>query len=417
MFTAKDCIFAGASETKNMKLRIILISLLLSLLPVLSNAQGFLHADGKSIVNGKNEKILLRGIGLGGWMLQEPYMLQLSKVAGTQTEIRNRIAELIGEQNTDTFYSVYRKNMITRRDIDSLKAWGFNSVRLPMHYNLYTLPIEKESVNGKNTWLNEGFEITDSLLAWCRTNNIYLILDLHAAPGGQGNDRPIADVDTNKPQLWESEANRMKTIALWKELAKKYKNEEWIGGYDLINETNYPLDGNEALLDLYLAITKQIRKKDKKHLIFIEGNKFANDFTGLTPPWDKNMAYSFHKYWNPATEETIRKFIDLRSQHNIPLWMGESGENNNEWYRNTIDLLESNDIGWAWWTIKKIGSASGIMTVKRPDGYQEIIDYWAGKGPRPAPDKALVTFMELAENMKIENCVINYDVINALFDK
>jgi endoglucanase len=394
-----------------------LFIIILLLLTIRSFSQGFLKVDGQEIVNGNGEKVLLRGIGLGGWMLQEPYMLQLSKVAGTQTEIIAKITDLIGTENTGKFYSAYRKNMITKRDIDSLKAWGFNSIRLPMHYNLFTLPVEKEPVPGNNTWLNEGFELTDSLLKWCEQNEIYLILDLHAAPGGQGNDRPIADVDTLKPQLWESEANLAKTIALWKKLASRYKKEKWIGGYDLINETNYKMPGNQPLLDLYLSITTEIRKIDKKHIIFIEGNQFANDFKGLTPPWDNNMVYSFHKYWSPTTLETIKKYIDLREENDIPLWMGESGENNNEWYRGAVNLFESNNIGWAWWTIKKIGSKSGIMNVKRPKGYQEVIDFWAGKGPRPTESQSFATFMELAENMKIENCEVNHDVIDALFNK
>ena len=381
------------------------------------SGQGFLKAKGKAIVNEKGENILLRGIGLGGWMLQEPYMLQLSKVAGTQTEIKSKISNLIGEANCEKFYKSYLNNMVTKRDIDSLKAWGFNSIRLPMHYNLFTLPIEKEPVAGQNTWLKTGFELTDNLLSWCRENKIYLILDLHAAPGGQGNDRPIADVDTMKPQLWESEANLQKTIALWKRLAERYADEKWIGGYDLINETNYKMQGNEPLKKLFLAITQEIRKVDKNHIIFIEGNKFANDHSGLTPPWDNNMAYSFHKYWNATTLETIQKFIDLREKYNVPLWMGESGENNNEWYKAAVNLFESKNIGWAWWTIKKIGSGSGIMNVNKPKNYQKVIDYWAGKAPKPAIEEANAVFMELAENVKLENCKINYEVLKALFDK
>ena len=378
-------------------------------------SQGFLKVKGKQIINEKGENVLLRGIGLGGWMLQEPYMLQLSEVAYAQHDIKTRISSLIGEKNTEKFYKRYLKNMVTKRDIDSLKKWGFNSVRLPMHYNLFTLPVEKEPVPGKNTWLNTGFILTDKLLSWCEKNEIYLIFDLHAAPGGQGNDRPIADVDTTKPKLWENEFNQQKTIALWEELALRYSTEEWIGGYDLINETNYKMEGNEPLKKLFLAITQEIRSVDKNHIIFVEGNQFANDYTGLTPQWDDNMVYSFHKYWNPTTLETIQKFLDLRNDYIVPIWMGESGENNNEWYRSAIKLFESNNIGWAWWTIKKIGSESGTMNVTRPKGYQKIIDYWAGKGSKPTRQEATATLMELAENMKLENCKVNYGVLNALF--
>ncbi len=380
-------------------------------------SQGFLKADGKQIVNEKGENVLLRGIGLGGWMLQEPYMFQLSEVAGTQTEIKSKISELIGQKNCDEFYTLFMNNMISEKDIDALKKWGFNSIRLPMHYNLFTLPVDKEPVKDQNSWGETGFKLTDNLLSWCRKNKIYLILDLHATPGGQGNDRPIADIDTLKPRLWESEANQKKTIALWKKLAERYKDEEWIGGYDLINETNYKLDGNEPLKKLFSEITQEIRIVDKKHIIFIEGNQFANDYTGLTPPWDNNMAYSFHKYWNPTTVETIQKYLDLREKYNVPLWMGESGENNNEWFKAAVNLFESNNIGWSWWTIKKIDSESSLMTISKPAGYQKIIDYWAGKGPKPSVQEARATFMELAENVKYENCKINNDVLEALFGK
>jgi aryl-phospho-beta-D-glucosidase BglC (GH1 family) len=400
-----------------MKKTFIILTAIMFISIDVSFGQGFLRVSDKQIVDGKGNVVLLRGIGLGGWMLQEPYMLQLSKVAGAQYEIKVKTSGLIGEKNTEKFYSTYLNNMIRKRDIDSLKAWGFNSIRLPMHYNLFTLPIEKEPVAGRNTWLEKGFTLTDSLLSWCKMNRMYLILDLHAAPGGQGKDRPIADVDTTKPRLWESEANQHKTIALWAKLAARYSNAEWIGGYDLINETNWNMNGNEPLKHLFLEITKEIRKVDKNHIIFIEGNQFANDFTGLLPPWDNNMVCSFHKYWNETTIETIQRFIDIREKYNVPLWMGESGENSNDWYKAAVSLLESNNIGWAWWTIKKIGSESGIMNVSKPKEYQKIIDYWSGKGTRPSVDESLITLMELAENMKLEKCRINYSVLEALFGK
>ncbi len=378
---------------------------------------GFLVRDGRHITNGKGEVVQLRGIGLGGWMLQEPYMLKLAGTAHAQYDIKNKITELVGEERCGEFYNAWLANMITRRDIDSLKAWGFNSVRLPMHYNLFTLPVEDEPSEGGITWLEKGFAMTDSLLRWCSDNEIYLILDLHAAPGGQGNDIPIADVDKTKPNLWQSEQNRIKTVALWKKLAERYRDEKWIGGYDLINETNYPLEENAALRKLMEEITGAIRSVDANHIIFIEGNKFANDFTGLTPPWDSNMAYSFHKYWNPTTVETIQKFLDMRDELNVPLWMGESGENNNEWYRSAVALFEADTIGWAWWTIKKLDSESGIMNVTIPDGYSDIVGFWKDAGPSPSPDEAYRTLMQLTENIKIENCKVNHEVLDALFGR
>ena len=111
------------------------------------NAQSFLKADGKKIVNAKGENILLRGVGLGGWMLQEGYMLRLNN-EGQQYRIRQRIEALLSKEQTQEFYDVWLSHHTTKSDIDALKSWGFNSVRLPMHYNLYTLPTEQEKIRG-----------------------------------------------------------------------------------------------------------------------------------------------------------------------------------------------------------------------------------------------------------------------------
>src|SRR5438045_6642276 len=104
-----------------------------------SYSQGFLKASGKEIVNEKNENVLLRGIGLGGWMLQEGYMLSLQGT-NPQYSIRKRIEQLLTPEQTQEFYDTWLSNFITKADIDSMHAWGFNSVRLPMHYNLFMLP-------------------------------------------------------------------------------------------------------------------------------------------------------------------------------------------------------------------------------------------------------------------------------------
>jgi len=399
-----------------MRSTLLLFTFFISLFSIQANAaSGYLHANGKKIVDGDGKEVLLRGMGLGGWMLQEGYMLETSSFAGTQHAIKATIQKLVGEEATEDFYNAWLANYCTKEDVDSMAAWGFNSIRLPMHYNLYTLPIEEEPVAGKDTWLEKGFQMTDSLLKWCAANNMYLILDLHATPGGQGKDANISDYDTSKKSLWESTENRRKTVALWKKLAERYANEPWIGGYDLINETNWDMSGNTLLKNIYSDITKAIRTVDSNHLIIIEGNWFANDFTGLTPPWDKNMAYSFHRYWCYNTQGTLDFVTNIRNTHNVPLWMGESGENSNVWFTNAIELLEKNNIGWAWWTYKKIGSVTGTVTIPKTAGWQKLLNYWSGSGSKPTVELAKQYLMEQAEAMKLKNSIVHYDVVDAMF--
>jgi len=154
-----------------------------------------LTTEGKYIVDSSGNQILLRGFNFGGWMLQEPYMFQFSGAAISQTDFRNKLINFIGEENTNEFYDLWLENFITEADVVALSDHGFNSIRLPMHYNLFTLPTHLEPIAGENTWLDRGFDLVDNLLDWCEQNNIYLILDLHAAPGGQGYGSDINDYD------------------------------------------------------------------------------------------------------------------------------------------------------------------------------------------------------------------------------
>ena len=388
-------------------------------------SQGYLHRNGQKIEDGNGNNIVLRGLGLGGWMVQEGYMLKTDAAAGPQHIIKQKITDLIGAESTEEFYKAYKANGITKRDIDSLAAWGFNSVRLPMHYNLYTLPIQKEKNSGQNTWLEEGFNMTDDLLSWCEANKIYLILDLHAAPGGQGKDANISDYDATKPSLWERVDNQDKMVALWKKLALRYKDNPWIGGYDIINEPNWNFTGNDQngcdemsnapLRALQVRVTNAIREVDKNHLIFIEGNCWGNNYNGIFPLWDENMALSFHKYWNPNDVASIQKFLDYRTQYNVPIWLGESGENSNVWFKEAISLMESNNTGWAFWPMKKIDNLAGVTSVKITPDYQQLLHYLKNSGTKPSAIFAKSAFMQIAENYKMENLDIKQDVIDAMF--
>jgi hypothetical protein len=419
-----------AHKQQQRKLKLSFLSCALSLMllaarPFCANAQNFLHAEGQHIVNEKGENVLLRGMGLGGWMLQEGYMLRVNGIPQQQNVIKSKIEELIGAKTTEEFYDLWLANHTRKIDVDSMKAWGFNSIRLPMHFALYTLPVDKEPVKGKDTWLEKGFALTDSLLAWCKANQMYLILDLHATPGGQGNDLNISDRDPSKPSLWDSEENKQKMIRLWKKLAERYVNEDRIAGYDIINEPNWGFEDpandknglrekkNKPLRQLMIDITKAIREIDKHHIVIIEGNGWGNNYNGILPIWDSNMVLSFHKYWNFNDINSIKQILNYREKNNLPVWLGETGENSNVWFTQAIELLEKNNIGWSWWPLKKLGS-NNPLEISSNTNYQQILDYWSGKGAKPNENDARKGLFKLAEDIKLENNIYHKDVIDAM---
>ncbi len=372
--------------------------------------QGFLKTSGIKIINGNGQDFLLRGIGLGGWLVPEGYMLQTSSFANAAWQFRQKIEALIGTTKTDEFFKLYRANFVTKKDVQKIAEWGFNSIRLPMHFNLLT------PQDTPFTYSEEGFATIDSLLQWCEESKIYLILDLHAAPGGQSKDN-IADYNPAYPPLWEDPVAKQRTVDLWKTIATRYANKQWIGGYDLINETAYRFspDNNQPLRDLFISITSSIRAVDTNHIIFIEGNWYATDFNLLTPPWDNNMVYSFHKYWNATDAGSINNFISLRNNAQRPLWLGESGENSNQWFTDVIKLMESYNIGWAWWTLKKVEGNNSLMYVKKPAEYDYLLKYWSGQAAKPTVDYAVNALTKFAQSLNIDSCKPNSGVLDAMF--
>jgi hypothetical protein len=126
----------------------------------------------------------------------------------------------------------------------------------------------------------------------------------------------------------------------------------------------------------------------------------------------------------PVKQDAIQNFVDFRDKYNVPLWLGESGENTDEWITQFRELLEKNDIGWAFWPYKKMEKTSAIATITPPEGWDKIVAF--AKLPRGAgnvearlkvrPDQQTIerAFDGFLENMKIEHCHINDGYLRAL---
>ena len=369
------------------------------------NAQ-YLHVVGKDVFGNDGKKIILKGMGLGGWLVPEGYMLG---TWGSPTSIRNRIVELIGEDSTKTFYEKFEKNYVAEEDIVQLAEWGFNSVRLPFHYKTLS-PVY-------GSYDEKGFTVIDSVVAWCSRSNIYLILDMHVAPGSQSGDEN-ADGDEGA-KLWDSEENQEWAVDIWGEIARRYSSERWIGGYDLLNEPVL-FNGGRQVWNLQRRMRNRIRKYDLNHTLFVNGNMWSRAFEGLGPALDENMVWAFHYYswmvFNRVNQNTIQYLINFRNLTNRPLWLGEAGENSNEWFMEVTNLMEKNDIGWAWWNYKKIGTITGPVSSPSDSVYQEITRYWNGDGGKPSTETAQLGLNNMVENLKLENCEIKKGVIASLLD-
>jgi len=394
---------------------------------VKNNEMGRLRVEGKEIVNNQGP-FLIKSIGTGNWMIQEGYMMQSTDAGiGTHTEFRTKLEQEIGEERTTEFYHDWLDNHMTKADLDSMKAWGFNAIRPALHYKWFTLPIQDEPVSGQHTWVNAGFEKLDELMEWAASNQMYVMFDMHGAPGGQGKNSNINDYDENLPSLFEDEANKDKLEALWLKLAQRYKDNPWFGGYDLINEPNWKLgdsgndngcgtENNDELWDLHLRLTKSIRQIDPNNIIYLSGNCWGNNYSSFEnhplSTYDDNTVITFHKYWNQNDQESIQWAVDMHEQYNRPLWMSESGENSNQWFADAIHLFESNNIGWSWWPVKK-SRTNNIFKVTTPESYYQLLRAWEN-GESLSAEQTFQAVMEYSKAHRHENTTVAPDVIHAL---
>jgi endoglucanase len=377
-------------------------------------AQGFLHTRGEDMVDGSGNKVLLQGVGLGNWILPEGYKWKFHDKGDRPRKIEHVVSDLLGEGDASLFWKEFRKNYITETDIQRIAALGFNSVRPALNSRLFIT--EGDSA----VFIDEGFLLLDNLISWCKKYGIYVIIDMHGAPGGQTGAN-IDDSADDLPRLFMDARNQDRLVRLWMKIAERYKNETAVAAYDLLNE---PLPENTGsaekygnlLEPLYKRITSAIRETDKNHMITLEGMNWANNWSVFGNPFDSNVFYQFHYYcWNePDNLNSIQYFTDMRKQLKTPVWIGETGEKNNTIYWATTQYFEFNNMGWSFWPWKKMATTNTPYSIKMPENWDQVAAY-TGDGPKPSSGIAKKAFDELVENIKLVNCVYYPDVVNSIF--
>ncbi|SET58525.1 glycoside hydrolase family 5 protein [Paenibacillus sp. NFR01] len=378
--------------------------------------KGYLRAEGRKVVNGDGNEIVLAGWGLGNWLLPEGYMWLAS---GTRFDRQRRmetvIRELAGEEYAGRFWKGFRERYVTREDIRRMAELGYNSVRIP--FNWRVLMEEAPGINFKE----DGFRLLDRCLDWCEEFGIYAFLDMHGAPGGQTGANIDDSVD-EFPRLYTDGDSWHKAIELWKEIARRYKDRWIVGGYDLLNEPVRPglMEGTheiylvQRLVDFYETVIPAIRAIDPLHLLSVEGHHWATQTGIFYKRYDDNMVIHFHRYACPPGMEAFRSFLEVSEKLDQPLWLGESGENLTEWFAALFPLSVSLGIGYNLWPWKKMESFNSPLSVRKPEGWDEFLAYTTG-GPHPGFERAQQILDQYLEHMLAENCVPNPTMTNVVF--
>ncbi len=375
----------------------------------------FVHADGQYLDSPDGRRLLLRGTSLGNWLEPEGYMFGLKDGPQSPREIEELFNQLVGPEEAAQFWRSYRDAYITEDDIRFLRDTGVNSIRIPFHYKFFT------------PGNDEGFALMDRVVGWARKYGIYVILDMHCAPGGQTGTN--IDDSWGYPWLYESAADQELTIRIWRRIAEHYRNNPTVLGYDLLNEPiphfpEWKKKLNPALEPLYKRIVAAIRQVDPNHVVILGGAQWDTNFDVFGAPFDRNVMYTFHKYWIDPTEEAIKPYLDFRAKYQVPLWLGESGENNDEWIGKFRQVLEKDEVGWAFWPYKKMEKPTAFVSWEKPPYWDEVVafaktDRSTGNAEkeipqRPSIEHARAALAGLLENVRLEHCRVNGGYIEAL---
>ena len=325
--------------------------------PPAASALPMLHAQGKNIVDSSGHIVTLRGINLGGWLVEEMWMEPFvttpppgSSFAPIKDHVSlwSTIEKRFGVSGKQRIQTAFRDAWINESDFRRIHAAGFNCARLPFLASIVDEP--------------GGLRRLDQAVAWASAHQIYVILDMHGAPGGQSDQQHTGQADVNA--FFRDPADIAQAEAIWTQIARRYQNNSAVAGYDMLNEpTGAP--NSDTLYVVESRLYHAIRSGDPKHLIFIE-----DGYTGIQwmpfpiPAGWQNVAYSTHYYnFKAKTADDQQKSLDSyvadvereQERRQIPYYVGEYGlepHGTPEQLTKLIQTLQDKHISSSVWTYK-----------------------------------------------------------------
>ncbi len=355
------------------------------------SGQDYLRAVGATIreENGTGYSVTLRGVNLGGYLLIESWMNEWS--ADDDYSIRQELETRFGEEGRDALIEIYRDAFLTEADFDIMIHMGLQFVRLPLYY----VDLQDEDGN----LLPSGFERIDWVVNTSADRGIYVLLDLHGAPGSQSREFHTGRMDYNMlfTDTVTGTMYQTRTVELWEAIAERYKDNPMVMGYDLLNEpTGVIADPNSGtptevgkikLWDFYDTLYDAIRAIDPNHIIMMEG---IWDWDTLPDPYSygwENVVYQFHYYcpqnnngdpcWTglayedyvQAHKDFINSKIDMANSYQdtyqVPVMIGEfNAYDSRETWEYYLEKFNQQGWSWAIWNYKVASPNSrwGLLT-------------------------------------------------------
>ena len=360
-----------------------------------SKDENWLKVSGNQIVNQKGDTVYLRGFGLGGMLHMENF---IDGYPSNEETMREGLLKVLGEKKYNLYFDTFLKSYFTEPDAEYIHSLGLNLVRIPVNYRLF------EDDMNPGVIKDSAFKYLDKVIELCAKNQIYTIIDLHALPGSQ-NQHWHSDNPTHKALFWQHKDFQDRVLHLWEAIAEHYKNQPWVAGYDLINEPADPT--GEKVVPYYKRLREAILKIDPDHILFLEGDRYAVDFSKFAEVWD-NVVYTNHDYAIPgfitggdypgftgnryfdkdSLEHDFLKRSEFMFSRKVPLWVGEFGpvytgnpEKDKMRYQILKDQLayyNKYKVSWCIWLYKDMG-LQAVMHQNENTPYMKLVSAFLSK--------------------------------------
>ncbi|MEN9355242.1 MAG: hypothetical protein RL318_2567 [Fibrobacterota bacterium] len=266
--------------------------------------------------------------------------------------------------------------VLKKEDLGLIASKGFTNVRIPIRWDglgVGDSTFERALRTEPYTVEPRFFERVDSAISWARQSGLMVVINDHH------HDSLFQNLEHERPRF----------IAIWKQIAERYKGLSDSVGFEILNEPNsqVTIEAWNSLLDTTLKV---IRTSNPTRAVVI-GTANWGGLSGLSglklPAGDKNLILTIHYYepfafthqgaewvtpipalgvkWEGtyyeklAVKQAMDAIAEYAKARDIPVWIGEFGAYSKadiasraRWSAYCARLFESYGFSWSYWEFK-----------------------------------------------------------------
>ncbi|CAG8961548.1 hypothetical protein HYFRA_00013966 [Hymenoscyphus fraxineus] len=294
----------------------------------------------------------IRGVNLGSLFVFEPWMVSktwASMGCGNYSTEFDCVVGL-GQDAANKAFQGHWSTWITQKDIEEIVSVGLNTIRIPLGYWLV------ESLVWDNEFFPQGaFPYLERIVGWASDAGLYVVLDLHAAPGAQVTMNAFTGQNAIKANFYNT--TNYDRAVVWLEWMTKVthtnRNFRNVGMVQIINEPiSWASNTTVGLVDYYYPKAYDaIRKVEKRlrvpkwrnlHIQAMNSLWGSGNFTqNITDPY--YVAWDDHRYtkYDTSVAKSHEAYIKDGCTNSRERGVGETPTVVGEW-----SLSVPTDVEW-----------------------------------------------------------------------